>query len=73
MNSQYVKYIASKKYKEGYDKANKEWLDRIDEIKAKIEREMPFLRAIDEYDIARGLQLAVRIVDEYMSESEENE
>jgi hypothetical protein len=45
--------------------------DVLDKIKAEIERERSFQRAMDEYDIATGLRKALEIIDKYTAESEE--
>lgn len=42
----------------------------LDDIRAEIEQERSFQRAIDEYDIATGLRKALEIVDKYTAESE---
>jgi len=42
----------------------------LDEIRAEIERERSFQRAMDEYDIAIGLRKALEIIDKYMEKSE---
>lgn len=44
----------------------------FDKIKAEIEKERSFQRAIDEYDIATGLRKALEIIDKYKAESEGN-
>ena len=40
----------------------------LDKIRAEIERERSFQRAVDEYDIATGLRKALEIIDKYKSE-----
>ena len=47
--------------------------DVLDKIKAEIERERSFQRAIDEYDVATGLRKALEILDKYKAESEDKE
>ena len=42
----------------------------LDKIRAEIEQERSFQRAIDEYDIATGLRKALEIIDKYKAESE---
>jgi hypothetical protein len=42
----------------------------LDKIKAEIERERSFQRAMDEYDIATGLRKALEIIDNYKAEKE---
>lgn len=44
--------------------------DVLGKIRAEIEQERSFQRAIDEYDIATGLRKALEIVDKYKAESE---
>lgn len=43
----------------------------LEKIRAEIERERSFQRAIDEYDIATGLRKALEIFDKYKAESED--
>ena len=45
----------------------------LDKIRAEIERERSFQRAMDEYDIATGLRKALEIIDNYKAESEVKE
>ena len=45
----------------------------FDKIKAEIERERSFQRAMDEYDIATGLRKALEIIDRYTKSEEKNE
>lgn len=47
--------------------------DVLDKIRAEIERERSFQRAIDEYDIATGLRKALEILDKYKAEFEPQE
>ena len=42
----------------------------LDKIRAEIERERTFQRAMDEYEIAPGLRKALEIIDKYKAESE---
>lgn len=42
----------------------------LDKIKAEIERERSFQRAMDEYDIATGLRKALEIIDKYTKSEE---
>lgn len=43
----------------------------LDKIRAEIEQERSFQRAIDEYDIATGLRKALEIIDKYRAGSED--
>jgi hypothetical protein len=43
----------------------------LDKIRAEIERERSFQRAMDEYDIATGLRKALEIIDNYKAERED--
>ena len=60
-------------YQQGYDRANEEWLDRIDKIRAEID----IARFIDKDTKlvknanASGLEVAMQIIDKYKAESED--
>lgn len=62
-------------YKQGYDNANDEWLERIEKIRAEIDR----ARFIDKDTrivknaLASGLEVALQIIDKYKAESEDKE
>ena len=43
----------------------------LDKIRAEIEKERTFQRAMDEYDIATGLRKSLEIIDKYREEQEE--
>ena len=45
----------------------------LDKIRAEIDRERSFQRAIDEYDIATGLRKALEIIDKYKAETGDKE
>ena len=47
--------------------------DVLGKIRAEIERERSFQRAMDEYDIAIGLRKALEILDKYKTESKDIE
>lgn len=42
----------------------------LDKIRAEIEKARAFQRAMDEYEIATGLRIALEIIDKYKAESE---
>lgn len=44
--------------------------DAFDKMRAEIEREQALQRAVGEYDITRGIQIALEIIDKYRPESE---
>jgi len=57
-------------YKQGYDNANDEWLERIDKIRAEIERECCITVGRGN-DPAITLHDVFKIIDKYKVESEE--
>lgn len=65
----------AEKWNEALDMAiealEQEPTDTLDRIRAEIERERSFQRAMDEYDIATGLRTALEIIDKYMAEGSE--
>lgn len=74
-NEEYRKLV-SNEFENGYAKGYKEALEGepvLDEIRAEIERERSFQRAMDEYDIATGLRKALEVIDRYKEESEEKD
>ena len=58
-------------YKQGYDKANDEWLERIDKIRAEIEsKEM--IETTSEHEFYNmALNDALQIIDKYKAERED--
>ena len=56
-------------YQQGYDKANDEWLERIDKIRAEIERGKIGL----DIEFNGGIDYALSIIDKYKAESEDKE
>lgn len=60
-------------YQQGYDKANEEWLNRMDKIRAEID----IARYIDKDTKlcknanASGLEVAMQIIDKHKAEQEE--
>ncbi len=61
-------------YQQGYDKANEEWLDRMNKIKAEIEeyKSRQLILAIGVDDLEKGKQIAleyvIAIIDKIESE-----
>ena len=45
----------------------------LDKIRAEIEKARAFQRAMDEYEIATGLRIALEIIDKYKADSEVEE
>ena len=62
-------------YQQGYDNANDEWLERLDKIKAEIDK----ARFIDKDTricknaLASGLEVAMQIIDKHKAEVEPQE
>lgn len=55
-------------YKQGYDAANDEWLERIDRLRAEIQEARKVVHIpldVERYDYTRGLDRALSIIDKY--------
>lgn len=59
-------------YKQGYDNANDEWIERIDKIRAEIEEQV--LESLsdcgDDWFAAEKVNECLEIIDKYKAESE---
>ena len=55
-------------YQQGYDKANEEWLDRMDKIRAEIEQKLDTHGYISLYN--KAINDVLQIHDKYNAESE---
>lgn len=56
-------------YQQGYDKANGEWLDRMDKIRAEIAELSHYYPMGHDYQIA--ITRCIAVIDKYRAEQEE--
>jgi hypothetical protein len=56
-------------YQQGYDKANDEWLERLDKIRAEIERKANSGQWSEA--VVYGMKKSISIIDKYKAESED--
>ena len=58
-------------YQQGYDKANDEWLDKMDKIRAEIEQKLNTHGTISLYN--KAINDVLQIIDKYKADRSEEE
>ncbi len=59
-------------FKQGYDTANDEWLERIDRLRAEIEQNAyPIVHGVNSHELGMTLYEILQVIDKYKAEVED--
>lgn len=61
-------------FKQGYDTANDEWLERIDKLRAEIEQNAyPIVHGVNSHELGMTLYGILQVIDKYKAEVEDKD